>query len=171
MTHRAPSLAALAVFVGLFFASGFAAAHAQYVSSTPAASAILPTAPTQVTIPLSVAVQSGTGTIRVTNATGSRFDVPPVTESSDGRTLSESLTAGGPGIYTATWTATSAVDGHFTAGSFSYCVQDENGTACGTLPPPVSGGAPGLAFGGSLRAARDLRPPDPFRVGGLRKLI
>src|SRR2546429_10004568 len=110
MTHRAPSLAALAVFVGLFFASGFAAAHAQYVSSTPAASAILPTAPTQVTITLSEAVQSGTGAIRVTNAAGSPFDVPPVTDLSDGRTLSESLTAGGPWDITVTQIATPPVD-------------------------------------------------------------
>src|SRR2546429_815688 len=165
MTHRAPSLAALAVFVGLFFASGFAAAHAQYVSSTPAASAILPTATTQVTITLSEAVQSGPGTIRVTNATGSRFDVPPVTDSSDGRTLSESLTAGGPGIYTATWTATSAVDGHFTAGSFSYCVQDANGTACGTLPPPVSGGSPGSPLEVALRSIGYLGLAIAFGVG------
>ena len=159
-------LVVVATLLGLFAAGGLAAAHAQYVGSTPpAASAPLPTAPSQVTITLSEAVQSGTGTIRVTNATGSRFDVPPVTDSSDGRTLSESLTAGGPGIYTVTWTATSAVDGHFTAGSFSYCVQDANGTACGTLPPPLSGGAPVSPLEVALRSIGFLGLAIAFGVG------
>ena len=166
MNARIALLVVVATLLGLFAAGGLAAAHAQYVGSTPpAASAPLPTAPSQVTITLSEAVQSGTGTIRVTNATGSRFDVPPVTDSSDGRTLSESLTAGGPGIYTVTWTATSAVDGHFTAGSFSYCVQDANGTACGTLPPPLSGGAPVSPLEVALRSIGFLGLAIAFGVG------
>src|SRR5947207_1930080 len=166
MNSRIALLVVVATLLGLFAAGGLAAAHAQYVGSTPpAAGAPLPTAPSQVTITLSEAVQSGTGTIRVTNATGSRFDVPPVTDSSDGRTLSESLTAGGPGIYTVTWTATSAVDGHFTAGSFSYCVQDANGTACGTLPPPLSGGAPVSPLEVALRSIGFLGLAIAFGVG------
>src|SRR5439155_85601 len=62
--------------------------------------------------------------------------------SSDGRTMSASLDPSGPGIYTVTWTAVSAVDGHFTAGSFSYGVQDKNGHLNGTLPGPSNTGAP-----------------------------
>lgn len=142
MTHRAASLAVLATLLGILLASGLAAAHAQYVSSTPSSSAILPSAPSQVTVTLSETIQAGTGTIRVTNTTGARFDVPPVTYSADGRTMKESLTAAGPGIYTVTWTATSAVDGHFTAGSFSYAVQNPDGSLPGTLPGMTSTGAP-----------------------------
>src|SRR5206468_826740 len=67
--------------------------------------------------------------------------------------------------YTATWTATSAVDGHFTAGSFSYCVQDANGTACGTLPPPVSGGSPVSPLEVALRSIGYLGLAIAFGVG------
>lgn len=137
-----PRLILLAIFVVLLvglLASGPAEAHAQYVSSTPTASSILPfaSAPNQVTVTLSEAIQAGTGTIRVTNATGARFDLSPVTLA-EPRTLAVSLSSNGPGIYTVTWTVISAVDGHFTAGSFSYGVQNPNGSFLGTLP---SGGA------------------------------
>ena len=165
MTHRAPCLVTFAVLLGILLASGFVAAHAQYVSSTPPAGQTLPTAPTGATVTLSEAIESGTGTIRVTNATGARFDVPPVTYSADGRTMTESLTSGGPGIYTVTWTATSAVDGHFTAGSFSYCVQDANGTFCGTLPPPVSSGSPVSPLEVALRSIGFLGLAIAFGLG------
>jgi len=140
-----PRRIVLPVFVGLLgllVASGLVAAHAQYVSSTPVAGSILPSAPMATSVTLSETVQSGTGTIRVTNETGARFDVLPVKSSLDGRTLSVSLGPGGPGIYTVTWTAVSAVDGHFTAGSFSYGVQDSNGNLNGTVPDRSSSGAP-----------------------------
>jgi len=142
MTRRRVRVAVFVGLLGLLFASGLAAAHAQYVSSTPAAGTILPSVPTGVSVTLSETVQSGTGTIRITNESGVRFDVPPVTYSTDGRTLSVPLGPGGPGIYTVTWTAVSAVDGHFTAGSFSYGVQDKNGNINGTVPGLTSGGAP-----------------------------
>ena len=139
MRHRGFSLALVALFVGTLLGSGLAAGHAQYVSSTPAQGAILPSAPTQVSVTLSESVQGGTGTIRVTNETGARLNATTVTYSSDGHTISDSLTLGGPGIYTVTWTAVSAVDGHFTAGSFSYGVQDRNGNLNGTLPGQSTG--------------------------------
>jgi len=142
MRRRGLPFALFALFLGAMLASGLASAHAQYVTSTPGPSAILPSAPKQVSVTLSEAVEGGTGTIRVTNDTGASFDVPPVMYSSDGKTMSTSLDPGGPGIYTATWTAVSAVDGHFTAGSFSYGVQDKNGNLTGTLPGPSNTGAP-----------------------------
>src|SRR5439155_1443016 len=86
-----------------------------------------------------------------TNGTGARFDLPPVSPSSDGRTMSVRLTATGPGIFTVAWTATSAVDGHFTAGSFAYGVQDASGNLPGSLPP---GGATSIGA-----------PVSPFEIG------
>src|SRR5947199_3235814 len=131
------------IFVGAMLASGLSSSHPLYVSSPPSPMApILPSATKQVSVTLSEAVVRGTGTIRVTNDTGARFDLPPVMYSSDGRTMSASLDPSGPGIYTVTWTAVSAVDGHFTAGSFSYGVQDKNGNLNGTLPGPSNTGAP-----------------------------
>lgn len=128
MNRKAVLLALLFALTVVFPASGMATAHAQYVTSSPADCAIQPSPPTQVTITLSEAVQSGTGSIRVTNATGVRFDVPPVSGSPDGRALSVALAPNGPGIYTVNWTAVSAVDGHFTRSSFVYAVQNPDGT-------------------------------------------
>ena len=128
MNRKAVLLALLFALTVGFPASGMATAHAQYVTSSPADCAIQPSPPTQVTITLSEAVQSGTGSIRVTNAAGVRFDVPPVSLSPDSRTLSVGLAPNGPGIYTVNWTVVSAVDGHFTRSSFAYAVQNPDGT-------------------------------------------
>lgn len=132
---------------------GEASAHANYVSSNPLPDAIFPynSTPTAVSVTLSEAIEAGTGTIHVTNGTGARFDLPPVSLSADGRTMSVALSPTGPGIFTVTWTAVSAIDGHFTAGSFAYGVQDRNGSLNGTL--------------GSGGASSTGAPVSPFEVG------
>jgi len=143
-----------AVVVAAALLPADASAHANYVSSTPAPDSIFPynATPSSVTITLSEAVESGTGTVRVTNATGTRFDMPPVTLSGAGRTMSVGMNRTGSGIITVTWSAVSADDGHFTAGSFAWCVQnpDPNGTGC-------SGGGLGQTSSGA--------PVSPFEVG------
>ena len=124
---------------------GTAQAHAQYVTSDPVADGILHDPATRVTVTLSEAVQSGTASIRVTDSNGTRVDVGSVNLSaSDPKTFSIGLRAIGPGVYTVTWTATSAVDGHFTAGSFAFAVQNPDGTLPGPLPGSgaTSGGRP-----------------------------
>jgi len=76
--------------------------------------------------------------IRVTNSTAARFDVNGTRVSSaDGRTFTTDLSGVGPGIYTVTYSATSAVDGHFTAGSFAFAVQNADGSMPGSLPAPT----------------------------------
>jgi len=134
---------------------GPATAHANYVSSDPLPDAILPynSTPTSVSVTLSEPIEANSATIDVTNGTGARSDLPPVTLSADGRTMSVRLNATGPGIFTVAWTATSAVDGHFTAGSFAYGVQEANGNLPGSLPPggPTSTGAPVSPFEVGLR--------------------
>src|SRR5206468_1210180 len=127
--------------------------YANYVSSDPVPDAILPynSTPTSVSVTLSEAIEANSATIDVTNGTGARFDLPPVSPSSDGRTMSVRLNATGPGIFTVAWTATSAVDGHFTAGSFAYGVQDASGNLPGSLPP---GGATSIGA-----------PVSPFEIG------
>ncbi len=144
MNPRWVPLVLLGVILLAVALSGLAAGHAEYVSSSPPANGILPSAPSEVDITLSEAIQAGSGTIRVTNTTGARFDVPPVGLQGDGRTMSVALNGTGPGIYTVTWTALSAVDGHFTAGSFSFAVQNPDGTLPGPLPQggPTASSAP-----------------------------
>src|SRR5438445_190386 len=78
--------------------------------------------------------------------------MPPVTLSGAGLTMSVGVNRTGSGIITVTWTAVSAVDGHFTAGSFAWCVQnpDPNGTGCS---------------GAGLGATSSGAPISPFEVG------
>jgi len=62
MRRRGLPFALFAIFVGAMLASGLASAHAQYVSSTPSPSApILPSAPKQVSVTLSEAVERSVG--------------------------------------------------------------------------------------------------------------
>src|SRR5438034_2564346 len=136
---------AFVVFFALSLAAfaGAAQAHAEYVSSDPHQGAILPQAPGRVSLTLSEAVQAGTASTRLPDANGTRVDVPPTTISvGDSRTFYVALGPIRPGVYIVTWTATSAVDGHFTAGSFAFGVQDSSGNLPGSLPCQTSTARP-----------------------------
>jgi copper transport protein len=112
-----------------------AEAHANYVSSSPAANAILLSPPASVAITLSEAARPGSPTIRVTNVTGVREDNGAATvNASRPQEIGVALLPIGPGIYTVTWTVVSAVDGHFTAGSFAFAIQNPDGSLPGPLP-------------------------------------
>jgi len=133
--------AILAAFVALALTGG-TQAHALYVRSDPAASAILPlaSAPARVNVTLSEPPQLSQSSIRVTNVSGDRFDSGPVTIlPSDSHTMSIGLAGVGSGIYTVAWSTVSAADGHFTYGSFSFAIENADGTLPGRLPPPGEG--------------------------------
>lgn len=81
-------------------------------------------------------IAAGSGQIRVTSSSGARVDENGTTlAAGDGHLMSTALgPALPPGIYTAAWSLTSAVDGHYSAGSFAFAVQDANGSIHGVLP-------------------------------------
>ncbi len=143
---RAASPIALLALAALLLVSGAALGHAQFVSSTPRPNDILPEPPASVLVVLSETIESGSARIRVTNATGASFAVNATrVNPADARQMETDLAGMGPCVYTVAWSATSAVDGHFNAGSFSFLVQNPDGTLCGALPaaqnatqPPVS---------------------------------
>ena len=117
-----------------------AAAHAVYVSSSPEACGILPTAPSAVSVTLSEPIQPGTQTIQVKNSVGAREDVGTAQISPlDPRTVTINLRPIGPDVHTVTWIVEDAVDGHWTSGFFYFMVQ--NGTSlpgsfpCQSAPP------------------------------------
>ena len=178
--------------------SGVALGHAEYESSNPPANGILPDPPASVAVTLTEPIRPGAGSIRVTNVSGDRVDVGPVNVSSpSARTMSVGIRSIRPGVYTVTWSAISAVDGHFTAGSFSFGVQNPDGTIPGTFPAsgPASAGTPisplevilryfsflglSIALGSAVFAAfiwlpsgRDLsREGDEAFEGGFRELL
>ncbi len=140
------------ILVAWILASGIAIetassaeAHATFVASEPDPNAILSSTPSSVQVTLSEAVQPGSVSIFVSNGTGVRFDTgPTVLNASALPTLSVALRPMGPGIYTVTWRAISADDGHFDAGSFNFAVTNPDGSLPGAFPlsGPTSEGSP-----------------------------
>lgn len=132
-------LPVLVIVLGLFVAVPVdrALAHANYVSSTPAADARLSSAPRTVSVVLSEEL-TGDSTITVVDATGATVDQGDGkidTGDAERKTLVVSLKSGlGDGVYTVQWSAAS-VDGHTEPGSFSFTV----GTPATTLPATGAG--------------------------------
>jgi copper transport protein len=139
-----PIVLAFSVGLALLAVAGGALGHAQFVSSDPPVNAVLPGAPSAVT--LHVSEEASSASIRVTNCTGDRVDVnSTLISSTDARAFSTDLNGLTPGVFTVAWSDTSAVDGHFYSSSFGFAVQDQNGTIpCGgpfaqpdtAVPPP-----------------------------------
>jgi copper transport protein len=135
------------VLGGAVLLGGAAEAHANYVRSNPASDARLVKPPTEIRIEFSEPPDPKGSEIQVLDTSGQRHDKGDVALSGDPNGLKVSLDPIADGGYTVAWTATSAVDGHTTKGSFAFVVGD------GPIPtpPPVPEAAP---------------PPSPLEVGG-----
>lgn len=141
-------VAALTIIaVGVIAGAGPAAAHAELLSSTPAAGDQLATPPTEISLLFSEAVELPE--IVLIDATGAVLDIGEPTQPSP-----ESVTAAVPTIdtggYVVTWNAVSA-DGHPVSGSFTFAVGDA------PLPDPslgTAGGSDGGWWGIALGFAR-----------------
>jgi copper transport protein len=121
--------------------------HANYVRSNPAADARLVKAPAEVRIEFSEPPDPRGSEIQVLDTSGTRHDRGPVAPSGDPNGLRVSVEPITDGGYLVAWTATSAVDGHTTKGSFAFVV----GNGPLPPPPPVPEAAP---------------PPDPLEIAG-----
>ena len=126
---------------------GAAAAHANYVRSNPASDARLVKPPTEIRVEFSEPPDPKGSEIRVLDTGGNRHDKGDVALSGEPNGLKVSLEPISAGGYTVAWTATSAVDGHTTKGSFAFVVGDGPIPA----PPPVPEAAP---------------PPSPSEIAG-----
>jgi copper transport protein len=124
-----------------------AEAHANYVRSNPASDARLVKAPTEVRVEFSEPPDPKGSEIRVLDTSGKRHDKGDLALSGDPNGLKVSVEQIGDGGYTVAWTATSAVDGHTTKGSFAFVV----GNGPIPTPPPVPEAAP---------------PPSPLELAG-----
>jgi LPXTG-motif cell wall-anchored protein len=113
------------ILVALLLApSSRALAHADYVSSNPAADSQLSSAPATISVVFSEELTSDS-TISVVDANGAvvdRGDGKVDTSDPERKTMVLSLKAGlGDGVYTVQWSAASA-DGHSEPGSFNFAV-------------------------------------------------
>src|SRR5438309_3111562 len=122
-------------------------AHANYVRSNPSSDARLVKPPTEVRVEFSEPPDPKGSEIQVLDTSGKRHDKGDLAPSGDPNGLKVSLEPITDGGYTVAWTATSAVDGHTTKGSFAFVV----GNGPIPTPPPVPEAAP---------------PPSPLEIDG-----
>jgi copper transport protein len=108
----------------LLFVPARADAHAELVSTEPAASQQLPTAPDQVVLHFSESVSMTDDTIEVLDATGARVAVgQPEHPDGDGAAVAASLSDLDDGVYVVAWRVVSS-DSHPVSGAFTFRVGD-----------------------------------------------
>jgi copper transport protein len=145
---------ALVLVVGLWILSGAtnASAHALLRDSTPADGEILDSPPSEVVIDFTEPPDLGLSEITVLDGNGENVGAGDLEElPGEGNRVRVTLPDVGEGVYTVSWRVLSRVDGHLTAGSFSFGV----GVEAAALPAPA-------ADGGGVVVQR----PTPLSVAG-----
>jgi copper transport protein len=98
-------------------------AHALPVQSIPESNAILDTAPAQIEIFFSEAIEESFSSIKVFDTDGAQVDNNDSRlDLADPRHLSATIRSVPDGVYTVVWNVLSTVDGHITSGSFPFAV-------------------------------------------------
>lgn len=123
--RRSWPMALLMVVALMLLSAGIASAHADLKSSTPAAGAILATAPDNVVAVFTEALKAEGNELKVTNASGAVVDMGDTTldkSDADRTTVFVSLKGGlDNGSYTVNW-KNASTDGHTEAGSFTFTI-------------------------------------------------
>ena len=128
------------------------ALHARYLSSTPAANAVVKTAPSEVTAHFAEPVDPAGSAITVYDAKGQVVSQPAQVDPNDLTTMRAPMTGDGSEVYLVVWHTTSATDGDSDVGAFNFFVNvsgsselaPETATTTTTAhaTPPASSGAP-----------------------------
>ena len=116
---------ALVTIAALLLAVGFVApvyAHANLIRSDPPPNSVLPATPRQVILYFTEQVEPKLSGGEVYDSTGKEVDIGYSVNPTDATALIVSLPPLQSGVYTVSWHAISAVDGHHTSGSFSFGV-------------------------------------------------
>lgn len=124
-------LLALAAAIGLALTLALPVlAHASLLRSIPEANAALDRAPAQVELFFSEALEPSFSSVVVIDSNGAQVDnYDSRVDPSDPARLTASLRSLPDGVYTVSWRALSAVDGHVTAGAFPFAVGDVDAAA------------------------------------------
>ena len=105
-------------------------AHALLVRSNPEANAVLQNAPAQVELFFSETLEPRLSSISVVDSNNVTVDAGDVrVDPSDATRMTVTLHALPDGVYTVSWKALSAIDGHQSAGTFPFAVGDANASA------------------------------------------
>ena len=123
-----------AVASTLAFPASPAHAHALLTASEPADAASIDAAPGELTLTFSEAPEASLSTVTLLDAGGAEVDAGEPEIGADPASLVLDLPDLGQGVYTVTWRVVSSVDGHPTAGAFSFGVGVP-------ATPPVGGAA------------------------------
>lgn len=98
-------------------------AHAEYVSSDPAANAMLTKAPTMITIYFSESVDPSGSDLTVSDVTGKQVSMADgQVDRSDLKTMTVAMKADQSEVYVVNWHTVSAMEGHRDSGSFRFFV-------------------------------------------------
>jgi methionine-rich copper-binding protein CopC len=150
--------AGLALAVALLAVPAAVAAHAELVSSDPAAGAKLDKAPTEVTLTFNNEIDPEGSSFEVTDADGTVVGNGAIDLTvADRNVMRGDVTITDPGVYTVSWTSV-ALDGDKLTGTFSfgYATDQKVPKATGgedevgpdtAMPAPSGSGAPLVAFG------------------------
>ncbi len=116
-----------------------ASAHALLLRSTPVANAVLQQPPVQVEIYFSEALETNLSSIQVFDSNNLQVDTGDArVDPADPTRLTVSLHRLADGVYTVTWKAVSAIDGHQTLGTFPFAVGDANASAVSAISQSTS---------------------------------
>ncbi|HET8568029.1 MAG TPA: FixH family protein [Candidatus Limnocylindria bacterium] len=145
-------LLALALAAALAALPSPAAAHANYVSSNPAADARLQRAPQEIRVTFSEPVDPRGSAIDVFRPDGSRVSTSSAAPV-DAASISVRLEEIGDGGYLVSWAALSSVDGHTTRGTFAFAVGNAPLPAIPDLGPSSPAPSPAELAGRALSYA------------------
>lgn len=146
--------ATLAVLAVLGFSASPALAHAELLSTDPAAGAVLASAPDVVTLTFSEPIDIGLGSVRLFDGTGDSIDVAAA-EHPDGNSseVRVDLPALGNGSFVVDWRVVSA-DGHPIQGAFTFQVGPTANLEAGILDQILGSNHTGRVAGIGLTISR-----------------
>ncbi len=121
-----------------------AVAHAELVSSVPAANASLTQSPPRVTLVFSETLDGRNPTIHLSDEAGVEVPIGQPALDATGTTLLAELPHLEPALYTVTYQVTSALDGHVSRGLFAFLVDPTVTRAPPELLPPAPATPPDL---------------------------
>ena len=134
-------LTAILIYSGLVVTT--VSAHALLVRSSPEANAVLQQAPVQVELFFSESLEPSLSSITVVDSNNLTMDAGDVrVDPSDPRRMTVTLHALTDGVYTVSWKALSAIDGHQTVGTFPFAVGDASATALESVPQSTTARLP-----------------------------
>ena len=122
-------------------------AHALLLRSNPQANAVLEKPPVQVELFFSEPLEEKLSSIKVYDAGNLSVDVGDLrVDPADTTRMTVSLHTIPDGIYTVTWKAVSAIDGHQTVGTFPFAVGNANANAVQAIQQSSTASLPFSAF-------------------------